>query len=104
MKDLIETTLIGKYVICRCTGAGVHAGILKSLEGETATLEKSRRLFFWKVANKGAFLSGVAAEGLEESSKLGCPIDIYLTGVCEVIPCTPESEKSIVDMESHEGE
>lgn len=78
---------IGKYVIARCYAAGVHSGEVVSVDGENVILKNSRRLWSWK-AKDGVALSGVAQKGLRD----GCKVDvinpeIYLTGVCELIPC-----------------
>ena len=86
---------IGKYVIARCYSAGVHAGTVDSVDGETVILTDSRRLWSWK-ANDGVALSGVAQTGVQS----GCKIDvanpeIYLTGVCELIPCSSVAKESI---------
>lgn len=86
---------VGKYVIARCYSAGVHAGEVVSAEGETAILKDSRRLWSWK-AKDGVALSGVAQNGVQA----GCKIDtinpeIYLTGVCELIPCSAIARESI---------
>jgi hypothetical protein len=86
---------IGKYVIARCYSAGVHAGTVDSVDGETVILTDSRRLWSWK-ANEGVALSGVAQTGVQS----GCKIDvvnpeIYLTGVCELIPCSLVAKESI---------
>lgn len=86
---------IGKYVIVRCRDAGVHAGILKSRTDRQCELTESRRLWWWKVANKGAFLSGVATLGLDSSSKVGAPVDILLTENCEIIACNDEAAANI---------
>lgn len=86
---------VGKYVIVRCRDAGVHAGVLKSRNGRECELTEARRLWYWKVANKGAFLSGVATEGLDSASNVGAPVDILLTENCEVIACNDVAEKSI---------
>ena len=86
---------IGKYVIARCYSAGVHAGEVVSVDGESAILKGSHRLWSWK-ANDGVALSGVAQTGV----KSGCKIDvinpeIYLTGICELIPCSKTAKESI---------
>jgi len=86
---------VGKYVIARCYSAGVHSGYVKSVDGETCVLADSRRLWSWK-AKDGIALSGVAQAGVKE----GCKIDsinpeIYLTGVCELIPCSDIAKESI---------
>jgi hypothetical protein len=93
-------TWIGKYVIVRCKDAGVHAGFLKSYSGRQAELTKSRRLWYWK-AKSGAFLSGVAAYGITEASRIGAPINIILTETCEIIECSAESAETIKKAKIH---
>lgn len=87
---------VGKYVIARCYAAGVHAGEVVSVDGENVLLKNSRRLWSWK-AKDGIALSGVAQHGLKKD---GGKIDvinpeIYLTGVCELIPVTDAAKDSI---------
>ena len=86
---------VGKYVIARCYSAGVHAGEVVSVDGDTCVLKDSRRLWSWK-AKDGVALSGVAQTGVQS----GCKIDvvnpeIYLTGICELIPCSGVAKESI---------
>jgi hypothetical protein len=87
---------VGKYVIARCYAAGVHAGEVVAVDGENVLLKDSRRLWSWK-AQDGIALSGVAQHGLKSGS---CKVDvvnpeIYLTGVCELIPVAPGIKESI---------
>lgn len=87
---------VGEYVIARCYSAGVHAGEVVSVDGENVILKDSRRLWSWK-AEDGIALSGVAQHGIARAS---CKIDtqnpmIYLTGVCELIPCSRKAKESI---------
>jgi hypothetical protein len=98
-----EDPWIGRYVIVRCRDAGVHAGVLKSRNERECELSQARRLWYWKPANKAAFLSGVAAEGLHEESKLGTPVDLVLTENCEIINCTGAAEASIRAHPNHKG-
>lgn len=78
--------MIGKYVIARCYSAGVHAGEVASVDGENVILVQSRRLWSWK-AKDGVALSGVAQTGLKDGGKVDVVNpEIYLTGVCELIP------------------
>ena len=93
----IAHPMIGKYCIARCYAAGVHAGTVESVDGENVVLSDSRRLWSWK-AKDGVALSGVAQTGVQ----IGCKIDvanpeIYLTGVCELIPCSSTAKDSIND-------
>ena len=85
---------IGRYVLCRCYSAGVHAGVLVSLCGDQAILKNSRRLWSWK-ANDGIALSGVAQSGLKDGKVDVINPEIALTGVIEVIPCSQAAEENI---------
>lgn len=91
---MMDTKMIGRYVIVRCRDAGVHAGVLEMHEGRECVLNDSRRLWYWKPI-KGAFLSACAAYGLSTKSKVGAPIRIHLTEICEIIECSDEAEASI---------
>lgn len=87
---------IGKHVIARCYSAGVHAGEVVSVDGEIVILKNSRRLWSWQ-AKDGVALSGVAQHGLKKD---GGKVDvtnpeIYLTGVCELIPTSAAAKDSI---------
>ncbi len=93
----------GKYVIVRCRDAGVHAGVLKKFSGRECELSEARRLWYWKPANKAAFLSGVATEGLDAASKIGAPVDIILTEDCEIIACSDTAAESIRAQPNHKG-
>ena len=91
---------LGQYVIVRCNSAGVHAGVLEEADGRSCRLSSSRRLWYWKSA-KGAFLSGVAKHGLDETSNVGAEVDIVLTENCEIILCTKKAEASIRALQAH---
>ena len=85
---------VGKYCICRCTGAGVHAGTLVSVNGDTVILRNSRRLWQWQ-ARDGVALSGVAQTGLAGGKIDTSNPEIQLMGVCEIIPCSDAARESI---------
>ena len=96
--EKIANRIIGYFVIARCYSAGVHAGTVVAVNGENVVLSNSVRLWSWK-AKDGLALSGVAQFGIEkEKSKLDAlnPV-IYLTGVCELIPCTKAAKDSICE-------
>ncbi len=89
---------VGRYVICRTYGAGVHAGILVSQDENGGTiLREARRLWRWRSAAKAVALSGVATSGLAGTDvKIDVLVpEVSLTLAIETIPCTPEAEKSI---------
>ena len=85
---------VGKYCICRCTGAGVHAGTLVSVDGDTVILSNSRRLWQWQ-ARTGVALSGVAQNGLAGGKIDTVNPEIWLSGVCEIIPCSAKTREDI---------
>lgn len=80
---------IGDYVIVRCKDAGVHAGVLVAVEGDTLQLQSARRLWKWH-AKSGVALSGLATSGLGagKDNKIDALTDITLRGWCEIIPAT----------------
>ncbi len=89
---------VGRYVICRTYGAGVHAGILVSQDENGGTiLRDARRLWRWQSAAKAVALSGVAMSGLAgKDVKIDVLVpEVSLTLAIETTPCTPEAEKSI---------
>lgn len=90
-----EHPFVGKYVICRCFGAGVHAGELVSMNGTDVILKDSRRLWSWK-AKSGVALSGVAQNGFASGQKVDTmnPL-IALTDVIECIPTTAATKEQI---------
>ena len=84
----------GKYCICRCSAAGVHAGEVVSVNGDTVILRNSRRLWQWQ-ARDGVALSGVAQNGLAGGKIDTLNPGIWLSGVCEIIPCSDAARESI---------
>jgi hypothetical protein len=86
---------IGKFVICRCYSAGVHAGILQKVDDDNVILINSRRLWSWK--GTGVALSGVAQGAFIEGKIDTLLPEIYLTGVIEIIPCSDIARDSIYE-------
>lgn len=96
--------LIGEFVIVRCRNAGVHAGTLKSYKGQEVVLKDSRRLWYWKAANKTHTLSGVAKEGITSESKIPPSVgNIVLMDACEIIQASPKCRDSILEAPSYES-
>lgn len=95
-RETMPHPMVGKYAICRCYSAGVHAGEVVSVDGDRVILRNSRRLWKWQ-AKQGIALSGVAQYGVvEEDSKLDTlNPEIYLTGAIEIIPATVAAMESI---------
>ena len=101
-KDSVHQTPTNKdglpYVICRGYYCGVHAGYLKTHDGNHDELVDSRRLWKWKAVN-GISLSEVAKYGIDASGSRVCTKcgEIWLGDVYEVIPCTDAARKTIED-------
>ena len=89
-----EHPFVGRYVICRCYSAGVHAGELVSQTGDQAVLRNSRRLWSWQ-AKGGIALSGLAVHGLTGGKVDTLLPEIALTGVIETIPCSDTARETI---------
>lgn len=79
MKDFLN-----KMVIIRTYSAGVHFGMLESLEQKEAVLKNSRRIWSWQGA---LTLNEIAENGLDlGKSVISEPVSlILLTEVIEVI-------------------
>lgn len=89
-------------MIVRSTGAGVHAGYLKSLKGNVAELVNARRLWRWVVAKQTgqlASLSEAAVHGLNTSdtrSRVAVTVPSQtVLGVCEILDCSDAARESI---------
>lgn len=101
MSESLAQEFVGRYVIVRCSAAGVHAGVLDAIQGDEVRLRESRRLWRWWSA-RGHTLSAVANYGIKEGSVIpGALPEIVVKGVCEVIPCTKIAEKAIRGFEAH---
>lgn len=98
-KDQIHhaTTVVDgmKYVVVRCSRAGVFAGYLQSQDSQNVTLKNARRLWYWDGA---ASLSQLAMEGVSkpENCKFPCAVlSIDLTDAIEIIDATEKAKNSI---------
>src|SRR5690606_29854168 len=90
--------LIGRHVIARCTGAGVHAGVLVAAHDDrsSVSLTNARRLWTWR-AKDGVALSGVAIHGIVAADSIVDTMvpEIALMGVVELIPTTDAARETI---------
>lgn len=110
-QDLVSTNesefkheYTGKHVIVRCRDAGVHFGILKSINGRTVEITNTRRMYRWWAA-KQMTLSAVAEFGLNKEKALRIQNElpsIILLDACEVIPCSDDCVKSFSEVEPHD--
>ncbi|WP_404422960.1 DUF6948 domain-containing protein [Nibricoccus sp. IMCC34717] len=87
--------MINKKVIVRTRSAGVFAGTLKSLEGQTANVTDARRLWYWDGA---ASLSQLAVDGVSKPKSCKFPKavpEVLLFEVIEILPLSEKAEASI---------
>ena len=82
-------------VIIRTEKAGVFFGEIKERNGQEATIENCRRLWYWAGA---ASLSQLAMDGT--SRPMDCKFTVTVNqmtvlGIIEIIPCTKEAIESI---------
>ena len=91
--------IVGRYVIARCNGAGVHAGIVESTSATHTVLKDARRIWYWSGA---ASLSEIAVYGLNPAksaqSKIAAQVPLIRlrdSDICELIVCQPNGQKSI---------
>ena len=86
--------MIGKLVIVRTYGAGVHVGTLKSRNGQEVSLSDARRLWRWRGANT---LHEVAIHGVDEAyTRLSDPVEhIILTSAIELMLVSDTAKMSL---------
>ncbi len=90
--------MIGRYCMVRTKNAGVFAGTVAKLDGQTALLTDARRIWYWDGA---ATLSQLATTGTSkpENCKLPAPVEeVLLFEVIEAIPITDVAAKSIASV------
>jgi len=93
---------LGKYAVVRCSQAGVHAGLVHSVNSDHVELDLSRRLWRW-AAKEGVSLTALAETGCDESRCnfspiLQTPLFLTLSDGCEIILCGPKSAKMIQEV------
>lgn len=99
VNPILQTTthpMLNKRCILRTYSAGVHIGDIVYINPENSMevkLENALRL--WKWEHGGLSLSAVAINGIVKG-RLNKTGEVYLTNVIEMIPTTPEAEKTYV--------
>ena len=84
-----------RYCMVRSKSAGVFAGNVEKLDGQTALLRNARRIWYWEGA---ASLSQLATEGTKapEKCKFPCSVaEVLLFEAIEIIPITEIAKASI---------
>jgi hypothetical protein len=85
--------MLGRRCLIRTYSAGVHIGDIESIQGMECKLVNAIRL--WKWEGGGLSLSAVANNGIAKG-RLNKTGEVYLTNVIEIIPTTPQAEKTFV--------
>ena len=87
--------MVGQKVIIRTYRAGCWFGVLVEKAKNEVILADARRMFRWK-AVKGISLSACALYGVDtDYSKIVEPVASVWLEAIEIIPCTPESIKTL---------
>lgn len=82
------------YRIVRTRSAGVFAGYVKSIDGQTVEMVEARRIWYWKGA---ASLSQLAIDGtkLPNECKFPKAVTVTLFEAIEILTVTEKARKSI---------
>lgn len=93
--------MIGKKVIVRANTAGVHAGIVESLNGTEVTLKDVYRLWRFYTRDSTGSISDIAANGLKPDAdhQIGAKLSsVYISNPSglEVSEMTDEAYNSLV--------
>ena len=83
--------MVGRRCIVRTYSAGVHFGLVESVDETRVYLTDSCRLWSWK--DGGLSLSAVNNDGMK-GGRINKTGEIFLFEVIELIPTTPEFERS----------
>lgn len=94
--------MIGKKVIVRSNVAGVHAGIVETLDACNITLKGAYRLWRYYTRDKSGSVSDIAANGLKSNGdhQIGARLNtVYISNPpgLEVSEMTDEAYQSLVD-------
>jgi hypothetical protein len=91
---------IGRYAVVRTYSAGVHFGQVAGVSnsGKQVELANARRIWIWD----GAFtLNEIATDGIT-GGKLSQQVSvIYLTEAIEIIPCSKDAERCLIQFSTH---
>lgn len=104
MKENINDSILGKYVIVRTRYAGVFCGYLEEKKGCEVILKDARRMWRWW-AKKSISLSGCALYGIkQDKSKICSPVKALWSEAAEIIPVTDVSKESLLNCPEAEQE
>ena len=83
-----------EYKIVRTRSAGVFAGYVSKLDGQTAHMVDARRIWYWSGA---ASLSQLAVDGTSKPKdcRFPAPVSVTLFEVIEILEVTKKAKDSI---------
>ena len=90
--------MLNRYCMVRTKNAGVFAGTVAKLEGQTAALTNARRIWYWDGA---ASLSQLATDGTSNPGecKFPAPVaEVLVFEVIEIIPISASAAQSIASV------
>ena len=79
--------MIGRKCVVRTFSAGVHIGMVESVDGKNVYLKDCLRLWSWEGSLS---LSGVAENGIT-GGRLQRHSEVWLSEMVELIPCTEKA-------------
>lgn len=91
----ITNAVIGKFCVIRCDRAGVFAGTVEEMDGQTVRVKNVRKLWRWYGATETL---QIAREGVKRPHDCRFTVtvdELLLTDAIEVIPATAEAKASI---------
>lgn len=91
LSSYLTHPMLHKRCLIRTYSAGVHIGDIVFVDGMEVRLKNALRLWQWE--GGGLSLSAVATNGIK-AGRLNRTPDVYLTNAIEMIPTTPEAEKT----------
>ena len=95
----MENVVIGKYCIVRGDRSGVFAGTVTAQNGREVVFENVRRLWRWYGATDCFQLSKEGVRDVKDNNRITVEVSqMAILDAIEIIPCTPEAEKSIREM------
>jgi hypothetical protein len=95
MNTTINTAVIGKFCVIRCSRAGVFAGTVEEMDGQTVLVRNVRKLWRWYGATE---TMQIALEGVKRPRDCRFTVSVdslVLTDAIEVTPATEAAKASI---------
>ena len=95
MNTNINQSVIGKFCVIRCDRAGVFAGTVEEMDGQTVRVANVRKLWRWYGATE---TMQIALEGVKRPNDCRFTVsvdELILTDAIEVIPATEDAKASI---------